>query len=159
MNPLWDKDGLAVCLAPNTQQFPVLTRNGVGTTVMTWQDLRSGGVTTAAIFAQEAGIAGTAGVGGLHPGVAQLGPAKPNPSRGATALQLSLVSPTFVRAEVLDIAGRRVATLASHVFPAGVHSLSWDGTGSRGERAAPGVYLVHVQWAGFEKTQRVVRLQ
>jgi hypothetical protein len=126
---------------------------------MTWQDLRSGGVTTAAIFAQTAGSSGLAGVNGLRPGVAQLGPAKPNPSRGATALQLSLVSSAFVRAEVLDIAGRRVATIASRVFPAGVHMLSWDGLGSRGERTAPGVYLVHVQYPGFEKTQRVVRLR
>jgi len=31
LNPLWDRDGLGICLAPNTQQFPVLATSSVGT--------------------------------------------------------------------------------------------------------------------------------
>ena len=159
LNPSWDKDGLGVCLAPNTQQFPALTRSQTGTTVLTWQDLRSGGVTTAAIFAQQAAGIAVAGVDSPRLSTVQLSLARPNPFRGASELRLTIATPTFVRAEVLDITGRRVATLASRIFPAGEHELSWDGSSARGTRATPGVYLVRVQWPGFEKTQRVVRLR
>ena len=133
-----------MCLAPNTQQFPVLTTSSVGTAIMTWQDLRSGGLTTAAIFAQQTVGMAVAGVDPPRLSVPQLSPARPNPSRGTSELQLTLSAPTFVRAEVLDISGRRVTTLASRIFAAGIHELSWDGTSARGERAAPGVYLVRV---------------
>jgi len=159
LNPAWDRDGLGVCLAPNTQQFPVLTTNRAGSTVMTWQDLRSGGVTTAAIFAQQAGATGTTAVDPPHAGVTSIGSARPNPSRGSSEIQLTLATSAHVRAEVLDVTGRRIATLASRDFPAGVHQLTWDGWNARGERAAPGVYLIRVQLPGTEKIQRIVRLR
>jgi hypothetical protein len=159
LNSSWDKDGLGVCLAPNTQQFPVLATSRAGTTVVTWQDLRSGGLTTAAIFAQQAVAGAVAAVDAPHLSAVQLSPARPNPFRGTSELRLTLAAPTFVRAEVLDVSGRRVTTLASRAFPAGVHELSWDGSSARGQRVAPGVYLVRVQWPGSEETQRIVRLQ
>ena len=159
LNPLWDKDGLGVCLAPNTQQFPTVVTSSAGTATMTWQDLRSGSLTTAAIYAQQAVGGALAGVSPPGLPVARLGPARPNPFRGSAQLELTLPHPAFVRADVLDITGRRVASLASQTYPAGVHELTWDGTNARGGRAAPGVYLVRVQWPGFDRTQRVVRLQ
>jgi hypothetical protein len=159
LNPIWDKDGLAVCTAPNTQQFPVLVKNAAGTSVMTWQDLRSGGLTTAAIYAEQAGLGGVAAVDARVAGSVQLDAARPNPFQGATRLRLTLPAATFVSAEVLDITGRRVATLTSQTFAAGVHELDWNGLNSRGQPAAPGVYLVRVQWPGYDRTQRVVRLR
>ena len=158
LNPAWDRDGLAICLAPDTQQFPVLATSSAGTAVMTWQDLRSGSVATAAIYAQQTGQ-GTVGVEAPRLPLAQLSAARPNPFRGASEVQLTLAEPAFVRAEVLDISGRRVATLARGNFPAGNHELSWNGTNARGERVTPGVYLIRVQSPGFDRTQRVVRLR
>jgi hypothetical protein len=159
LNPIWDKNGLGICLAPNTQQYPVLATSSTGTTVVSWQDLRAGGVTTAAIYAQQAIEAGTADAEPSSPRVAQLGPARPNPSRGSSQLRLTLPAAAFVRAEVLDINGRHIATLAAREFPAGTHELSWDGWSARGERVAPGVYLVRVRWPGYDTTQRIVRLR
>lgn len=159
LNPAWDRNGLGICLAPNTQQFPVLATNRAGSTVMTWQDLRSGGVTTAAIFAQQTGATGTTAVEGPPASGSQIGFARPNPSRGSSEIQMTLAAPAFVRAEVLDITGRRVATLASRSFAAGNHQLRWDGSNARGERAAPGVYLVRVRLPGSEEIQRIVRLR
>jgi flagellar hook assembly protein FlgD len=74
-------------------------------------------------------------------------------------VRLTLAAPTFVRAEVLDVSGRHVATLAFGTYDAGVHELTWDGTNARGQRAAAGVYLVRVQWPGSQTTQRIVRLR
>jgi hypothetical protein len=159
LNPAWDANGLAVCTAPNTQQFPVLVESTAGTSVVTWQDLRSGGLTTAAIYAEQAGTAGVAAVDGPASAAVQLASAWPNPFQSSTRLRLTLPAATFVRAEVLDVTGRRVATLASQTFGAGIHELAWDGSNSRGQLVAPGVYLVRVQWPGYDRTQRVVRLR
>lgn len=159
LNPLWDRDGLGVCLAPNTQQYPVLATNEAGSAILTWQDLRSGSVATAAIYAQQAVNPTQVGVNDPSPARTQLGAARPNPFRDAAEVQLTLAEPAFVRAEVLDITGRRVATLASGSFPAGLHPLKWDGTGARGTPAAPGVYLIRVQTPGLQRTVRVVRLR
>ena len=155
----WDPNGLAVCLATNTQQFPVVTTSSPGSAILTWQDLRSGGATTAAIFAGQAIATSTAAIEESAAIEAALASPRPNPSRGPTSVQLTLPHSAFVRAEVLDINGRRVATLASQTLSAGTHALAWDGSMAGGERASPGVYLVRVTWAGFERTQRIVRLQ
>jgi hypothetical protein len=159
LNPNYDRNGLGICLAPNTQQFPVLATNGAGSTVVTWQDLRAGGVNSAAIFAEEATGVAAAAVGPADLPALQLSPARPNPFDGSSKIRLTLATPTFVRAEVLDVTGRHVATLAFGTYDAGVHELTWDGTNARGQRAAAGVYLVRVQWPGSQTTQRIVRLR
>jgi len=161
LNPGWDANGLPVCLATNTQQFPVVATDGAGTATLTWQDLRSGGQTTAAIFAnQELGV-GTVGVeqDPAAPLVSMLGAPRPNPTHGSSLVELTLPVSSFVRAEIIDLSGRRIATLASETFSAGTHSLAWDGRTARGGPAAPGVYLVRVKWSGFESTRRIVRVQ
>lgn len=155
----WDSNGQAVCLATNTQQFPVVTTSSPGSAILTWQDLRSGGTTTAAIFAGQAVAPLTTATEELPTFEAALAAPRPNPSRGPTSVQLTLPHSAFVRADVLDINGRRVATLASQTLSAGTHALAWDGSMTGGERAAPGVYLVRVSWAGFQRTQRIVRLR
>ncbi len=160
LNAGWDSNGLPVCLASNTQQFPVVTASSPGSAILTWQDLRSGGATTAAIFAGQAIASGSTAVDPGDDGLeAALGAPRPNPSRGMAQVQLTVPYTTFVRGEVLDLSGRRVATLASETLGAGTHFLRWDGSTMTGERAAPGVYLVRVKWDGFERTQRIVRLR
>jgi hypothetical protein len=40
--PLWTPNGVAICTAPNTQQFPKLVSDGVGGAIIAWQDDRGG---------------------------------------------------------------------------------------------------------------------
>ena len=58
--------------------------------------------------------------------------------------RLSLAVPEPVRLEVLDLAGRRVATLVRGARPAGRQSVRWDRRGDDGTRAASGVYFVRL---------------
>jgi len=78
----------------------------------------------------------------------------PNPtSRGATVL-LDLPRPTAVTAMVRDIQGRAVQRLTTGtVFPAGRHSIHWDGRGSSGAETPAGVYFLQVD-AGRQTMQR-----
>lgn len=100
-------------------------------------------------------------------GVAEGGPsalrldlsaAFPNPFRGAGAVGLELVLPAEgrVTADVHDVLGRRVATVADGPMGAGRHRLSWDGTVSGGRRGPAGVYFLRVRAAGEELTRKIL---
>ena len=66
--------------------------------------------------------------------------ASPNPSAGIAEVTFTLDTPGQVTAEVIDLLGRRVATLADGPMGAGEQSISWNG----GSLAA-GLYVVRVQ--------------
>ncbi len=83
----------------------------------------------------------------------------PNPARGHSTVRLALGGRAAVRVDVLDIAGRVVATLQDGELAAGEHFLVWSGRTSTGGRAAAGLYLVRVSGAGLpSSTTRMVRL-
>ena len=67
---------------------------------------------------------------------------RPNPARGSVGIVFGLPRREAVEVAVLGIDGRRVATLASGILPAGRHALTWDRRDARGARVASGVYLV-----------------
>jgi hypothetical protein len=54
---LWTADGVALCTATNAQTHPVITTDGAGGAILTWQDSRTGGVDT---YAQRVSAAGAA---------------------------------------------------------------------------------------------------
>ncbi len=74
-----------------------------------------------------------------------LAPPRPNPARGPVEIVLSLPREDAVAVEVMAVDGRRVATLARGVLPAGRHALVWDGRDDAGARAASGVYFVRAR--------------
>lgn len=85
--------------------------------------------------------------------------AYPSPSRGPTTIEFTLPSAGRVRAEILDAAGRRVATMADGERAAGAHSLVWNGRVSGGEVAAPGVYRARIEYSGRVLSRSFVRLR
>jgi hypothetical protein len=79
--------------------------------------------------------------------------AVPNPFSSWTALRLTLPAATEVRAEVLDVLGRRVAVLADGPRAAGEHALRWEAEGLPG-----GVYVVRVRTGDGHAAARRVTL-
>jgi len=77
----------------------------------------------------------------------------PNPFEGTTSIRFRVAEPTALRLEVYDALGNRVATLAEGVYPAGEHSVVWDGTTQQGDRLPSGVYYYRLLVEG----QTVVR--
>lgn len=74
----------------------------------------------------------------------------PNPSRAALRASFALPAAARVRARVLDVAGRVVATLADARYAAGEHVLAWDGRAASGAPAPAGVYFLRVDRDGRE---------
>ena len=62
----------------------------------------------------------------------------------------------YVRLEVFNILGQRVATLVDGEQPAGFHTASWDATDAAGEAVAAGVYLYRLSGAGVQLTRSML---
>jgi len=88
-----------------------------------------------------------------------LGPPRPNPSRSGAVFRLSLPTSARVDADVYDLGGRRIASLAKDsVFEPGVHELRWERRRTDGSLAPPGVYFIRVLSPLGSAVQRVVLL-
>ncbi len=85
--------------------------------------------------------------------------ALPNPGRGDQRLAFVLPLAGQVRLTVLDLAGRRLATLADGIETAGEHSVSWSGRDAAGRRAPAGVYFARLEVGKVERGVRLVRTE
>jgi hypothetical protein len=101
---------------------------------------------------------GPAALSELAPASAVLtvGPAMPNPSRGAIRLNYTLPDARPVHIAVFDLRGRRVAVLNDDVQGPGEHSVVWNGRDASGRRAAAGLYTLQLRAGGEAMSQRVV---
>jgi hypothetical protein len=77
----------------------------------------------------------------------------PNPARGHAEFSFTLSSAGHACVTVLDLAGRRVATLADGAFEAGPHRAAWATPG------APGVYLALLETGAGRVSRRFVVLE
>ena len=62
----------------------------------------------------------------------------------------------YVRLEVFNILGQRVATLVDGEQPAGFHTASWDATDEAGQAVGAGVYLYRLSGAGVQATRSML---
>jgi hypothetical protein len=85
-----------------------------------------------------------------------LAAAVPNPFVFRTAITFALPRALWVRLEVFDIQGRRLATILDRVAAEGVHSVPWEGRGDDRVLLAAGVYLLRLSAGDETRTQRLV---
>ncbi len=83
----------------------------------------------------------------------------PNPTRGGATVSFTLAEPLDTRLEVFDLRGARVRTLASGLWPAGSHTLEWNGDDERGQAVRPGVYLIGFSAGGVVSLHKLVRIR
>jgi hypothetical protein len=107
--------------------------------------LRLGGVSTGVSQTQEKSPL---------PATYALGQNHPNPFNPATCIAYDLPEAADVTLSVYNIAGQRVATLASGHREAGRHRVAWDGTG-----LASGIYFYRLEAGAFSRTRRMVVLR
>lgn len=88
-----------------------------------------------------------------------LGLPYPNPIGREATVEFTLPRDGHVRLEVLDLAGRRVATILAGTEAAGVHRSSWRPAAGDGRRLAPGCYVLRLSSEGQALSRRVVILR
>jgi len=82
--------------------------------------------------------------------------ASANPSRGEASFRLALPRATGVTLAIYDIGGRQVRVVSDGAWPAGVHTLAWNGRGASGEPAPSGIYLARLRAENREFVRRIV---
>ena len=155
----WPADGRALCTAAGNQESPVIVGAGTDGAIVAWMDLRSG--THFDVYAQYVRMDGQLGgdvvsVPGDAPLAFALEPVRPNPSRGGTlTIRFALPGAEPAALELLDIAGRRIATREVGSLGAGRHTLEIG----EGRRLAPGLYLVRLRQGTKTRVTRVAVLR
>jgi subtilisin-like proprotein convertase family protein len=93
------------------------------------------------------------------PGIHFFAENRPNPFRGETSFRFGLPEAGIVRLSIYDVRGRMVATLAEGTYPAGIHTVTWDGRGADGRKAAGGVYFGRLAAGRYSATRRIVYMR
>ena len=84
----------------------------------------------------------------------------PNPTSRGVNLEFVLPSAARVRADVVDIAGRRVSpVLVDRELPPGGHRLEWNGLDPSGRKVAPGIYLIRIRAGDALKVRRIIAIR
>ena len=86
----------------------------------------------------------------------ELGANYPNPFNPSTMIPYQLATAMYVRLEVFNILGQRVATLVDGEQSAGFHTASWDATDAAGEAVGAGVYLYRLSGDGVQTTRSML---
>jgi hypothetical protein len=83
----------------------------------------------------------------------------PNPFNPITKILYSLPSRSTVRLTVFNVLGQEVATLVDTEEPAGEHEVEWNGTDTRGEPVASGVYFYRLQTPDFSDARKMILIK
>jgi flagellar hook assembly protein FlgD len=88
----------------------------------------------------------------------------PNPFNPTTTIEFTLGAPGAsgahnVELNVYNILGQRVVQLFSGLLPAGNHQVVWNGTDSREQKVASGIYLYKLQVDQESQTRKMVLLK
>jgi len=83
----------------------------------------------------------------------------PNPFNPRTEITFALPKAQPVSLRVYDLTGKVVRTLASGEFPAGTHSVVWQGENDRGAQVASGVYFYRLSTAERDFTHKMLLLK
>jgi predicted extracellular nuclease len=79
----------------------------------------------------------------------------PNPSSHGSRVSFVLPRSATIQLDVIDLLGRKVATLADGAFPAGIHEVRWSGATSSGV-ARSGVYFIRLRGPGGVLMRRAI---
>ena len=78
----------------------------------------------------------------------------PNPFNSSTIIQYTLPEPVWVRLEVYNILGQKVATLVDRTQQPGYYSYNWEATDE-----ASGVYFYRITADQFQKSRKMLILK
>lgn len=83
----------------------------------------------------------------------------PNPSSGPVRVSFGMPTEGRVSLVVFGLQGERVRTLTDASWPAGAHTVSWDGRDGSGRLMRPGTYFVRLEALGQSASRRFVKVQ
>ena len=95
----------------------------------------------------------------IIPTVTGLSQNYPNPFNPTTNIEFGLPTEQEVRIDVYNILGQHIQTIADGQYPAGNHTISWNGSNSNGENVPSGVYFYNMTTKDFSQTNKMMLLR
>src|SRR5262249_36157668 len=83
----------------------------------------------------------------------------PSPGSGPVRIPFPLAHRAAVQIAAFDLLGRKVATPAQGMWPAGTQVVSWDGLTRTGTPASAGMYVIRYTYPGGQDRRRVMRVR
>ena len=83
----------------------------------------------------------------------------PNPFESSTLIGFDLPERAHISLAVYDVGGELVRVLAEEEWPAGRHSVAWDGVDGAGARVAPGIYFTRMEAGRFAEIRKMILLR
>ena len=83
----------------------------------------------------------------------------PNPFNPETTIEMNIPQASQVRLSVYNLKGQLVRSLVNEHLEAGVYQYVWDGTDSRGNQSASGLYFYRVESEGQVINRRMLLLK
>lgn len=82
----------------------------------------------------------------------------PNPFRYGTSISFSTKEAATLSLDVYNVRGQKVRHLHQSTYPAGNHSIIWDGMDASGTALPSGIYLIRAGNSASSNTQKVLKL-
>jgi spore coat protein A len=83
----------------------------------------------------------------------------PNPFNPVTRIRFHLAGSQRVELKIYNVKGQEVHTLTNGRYPAGAHTLEWDGKDSTGNEVSSGIYFYRLRSGTTVQTKRMVLLR
>ena len=85
--------------------------------------------------------------------------ASPNPFKDLVTIDFAVGAPAEVALAIYDVGGRRLRDLAVGTYPAGAHSITWDGKDSEGHPVGAGIYFYRFSSGPHRETGKLSLLR
>ncbi|HOY31459.1 MAG TPA: T9SS type A sorting domain-containing protein [Bacteroidales bacterium] len=85
--------------------------------------------------------------------------ASPNPFTHQTTISFILDQPSAISLSIFDLNGKKIKTLASGDFSAGIHKIIWDGTGENHQNTPSGIYYYRFIGEDAAISQRIILMK
>lgn len=83
----------------------------------------------------------------------------PNPFNNSTLISFQMIRSAWVKIDVLDILGRKIATLHDGKLDSGSHEVEWNGRDGEGQAIASGVYFYRLKAGDYQASRKMVLLK
>jgi alpha-tubulin suppressor-like RCC1 family protein len=84
---------------------------------------------------------------------------RPNPFNPDTTISFSLAGEGRVKIDIFNIRGQRIKSIADQQFPAGNHSVIWDGKDDNNKAVGSGLYFYRMQSEDYTAVRKMTLLK
>lgn len=83
----------------------------------------------------------------------------PNPFNPSTTIAFSLAEPSYVKLEIYNLKGQKVAKLMNEKLAAGTYQIPWHGVDNKGQKQGSGLYFVRLQAGNRNFTRKMMLMK